>query len=225
MAPERTAALVDIDAVLNHRPADGGSAGIAEMAAMLKACIERWAPPGSSYRRMADAVNPLDVQSVEGNPRADVRLRGVLVAMERDYRAGMGRDRLDERVHAALLEDLIGQADRHLDVGEHVAAAVVIGAALEQHLRQLAGRLEVAFEIPDARGVLHAKPAQRLNDDLRLTPAYPHAEWQQIQRWLQTRELAVRGELANDPTIDPTLEPELRRMAGGVREFIRRHPA
>jgi hypothetical protein len=219
MAPERTAALADIDAVLNHRPVDGGSAGIAEMGAMLKACIERWAPPGSSYRRMADAVNPLD-QSPEGNLRADVRLRGVLVTMERDYRAGLSRT-LDERVHAAILEDLIGQADRHLDAGEHAAAAIVIGAVLEQHLRQLAGRLEVAFEIPDARGVLHAKPAQRLNDDLRMTPAYLHAEWQQIQRWLQTRERAARGELTNEPA----LEPELRRMASGVRDFIRRHPA
>ena len=224
MAPERTAALADIDAVLNHQPADGGSAGIAEMASMLRACIERWAPRGSSYRRMSDAVSPLEIETAQGNPRVDLRLRGVLVAMERDYRAGMSRT-LDERVHAALLEDLIGQADRHLDAGEHIAAAVVIGAALEQHLRQLAGRLEVAFEIPDARGVLRAKPAQRLNDDLRLTPAYPHAEWQQIQRWLQTRERAARGELANDPTIAQTLEPELRRMAGGVREFIRRHPA
>jgi hypothetical protein len=224
MAPERTAALTDIDAVLNHRPVDGGSAGIAEMAAMLKACIERWAPLGSSYRRMADLVNPLEMQSIEGNLRADVRLRGVLVTMERDYRAGMSRT-LDEHVHAALLEELIGQADRHLDAGENAAAAIVMGAALEQHLRQLAGRLDVAFEIPDARGVLHAKPAQRLNDDLRLTPAYQHVEWQQIQRWLQTREQAARGELANDPTIAPTLEVELRRMAGGVREFIRRHPA
>jgi hypothetical protein len=221
MAPERTAALTDIDAVLNHRPADGGSAGIAEMAAMLKACIERWAPPGSSYRRMADGVNPLETQSIEGNLRADVRLRGVLVTMERDYRAGMSRT-LDERVHAAILDDLIGQADRHLDAGQYAAAAIVIGAALEQHLRQLAGRLDVAFEIPDARGVLHAKPAQRLNDDLRLTPAYSHAEWQQVQHWLQARERAASDHLANDPG---TLEPELRQMALGVRDFIRRHPA
>ena len=220
MAPELTGALTDIDAVLNHRPVDGGIAGIAEMAAMLKACIERWAPPGSSYRRMADAVNPLEMRSIDGNLRADVRLRGVLVTMERDYRAGLSRT-LDERVHAAILEDLIGQADRHLDAGEHAAAAIVIGAALEQHLRQLAGRLDVAFEIPDARGVLHAKPAQRLNDDLRLPPAYQQAEWQQIQGWLQMRARAAQGELTNDPA----LEPELRRMAGGVREFIRRHPA
>src|SRR4051812_6741754 len=99
MPPERTAALADIDAVLNHRPVDGGSAGVAEMAAMLKACIERWAPPGSSYRRMADAVNALELlQATEGNQRADVRLRGVLVTMERDYRAGLSRT-LDERVH------------------------------------------------------------------------------------------------------------------------------
>ena len=221
MAPERTAALTDIDAVLNHRPADGGSAGAAEMAAMLKACIERWAPPGSSYRRMADAVNPLELQTVEGNLRADVRLRGVLVTMERDYRAGMSRT-LDERVHAAILDDVIGQADRHLDAGQFAAAAIVIGAALEQHLRQLAARLEVAFEIPDARGVLHAKPALRLNDDLRLTPAYPHAVWQQVQRWLQARERAASGFLSNDPG---TLEPELRQMALGVRDFIRRYPA
>src|SRR5262249_40398999 len=163
--------------------------GVAEMAAMLKACIERWAPPGSSYRRMADAVDPLEVHPSEGNLRADVRLRGVLVTMERDYRAGMSRT-LDERVHAAILDDVIGQADSRLDAGECAAAAIVIGAALEQHLRQMAARLEVAFEIPDARGVLHAKPAQRLNDDLRLTPAYPHAEWDRIKRWLQTRERA-----------------------------------
>lgn len=188
---------------------------------MLKACIERWAPPGSSYRRMADAVNPLELQTVEGNLRADVRLRGVLVTMERDYRAGMSRT-LDERVHAAILDDVIGQADRHLDAGQFAAAAIVIGAALEQHLRQLAARLEVAFEIPDARGVLHAKPALRLNDDLRLTPAYPHAVWQQVQRWLQARERAASGFLSNDPG---TLEPELRQMALGVRDFIRRYPA
>src|SRR5215831_8129546 len=222
MAPERTAALADIDSVLNHRPVDGGSAGIAEMGAMLKACIERWAPPGSSYRRMADVVNPLEIATAEGNLRADVRLRGVLVTMERDYRAGMSRT-LDERVHAAILDDVIGQADRHIDAGECAAAAIVIGAALEQHLRQIAARLDVAFEVPDARGVLHAKPAQRLNDELRLTPAYPHAEWQQIQRWLHTRARAASGKLASD---DPTtLEPELRQMALGVRAFIRRHPA
>ena len=222
MAPERTAALADIDAVLNHRPADGGSAGIAEMAAMLKACIERWAPPGSSYRRMADAVDPLGTQAEGGSLRADVRLRGVLVTMERDYRAGMSRT-LDERVHAAILDDVIGQADRHLDAGQCAAAAIVIGSALEQHLRQLASRLDVAFEIPDAHGVLHAKAPQLLNDDLRLTPAYPHAEWQQIQRWLLTRERAANGKLASD---DPeTLEPMLRQMALGVRDFIRRHPA
>jgi hypothetical protein len=99
---------------------------------------------------------------------------------------------------------------------------VVIGAALEQHLRQLAARLDVTFEIPDARGVLHAKPAHRLNDELRLTPAYPQTEWQRIQRWLETRDQAARGELANDLT---AVEPDLRLMASGVREFIRRHPA
>jgi hypothetical protein len=221
MALEQTAALTDIDAVLNHRPSDGGTAGIAEMAAMLKACIERWAPLGSSYRRMADAVNPLEIQTIEGNLRADVRLRGVLVTMERDYRAGMSRT-LDERVHAAILDDLIGQADRYLDAGQLPPAVIVIGAALEQHLRQLAARLDVAFEIPNARGVLHAKPALRLNDDLRLTPAYPHTEWQQIQRWLETRERAARGDLDGDPE---SLAPSLRQMAASVREFIRRHPA
>jgi hypothetical protein len=221
MALEQTAALTDIDAVLNHRPSDGGTAGIAEMAAMLKACIERWAPLGSSYRRMADAVNPLEIQTIEGNLRADVRLRGVLVTMERDYRAGMSRT-LDERVHAAILDDLIGQADRYLDAGQLPPAVIVIGAALEQHLRQLAARLDVAFEIPNARGVLHAKPALRLNDDLRLTPAYPHTEWQQIQRWLETRERAARGDLGGDPE---SLAPSLRQMAASVREFIRRHPA
>jgi len=221
MISEGTAALTDIDSVLNHRPADGGTAGIAEMAAMLKACIERWAPLGSSYRRMADAVDPLEAHGQSGTLRADVRLRGVLVTMERDFRAGMSRT-LDERVHGAILEDLIGQADRFLDAGHCWPAAIVMGAALEQHLRQLAARLDVTFEIPDARGVLHAKPAHRLNDDLRLTPAYPHAEWQRIQRWLDMRDQAVRAELATDPK---TLEPELRLMASGVRDFIRRHPA
>ncbi len=221
MPPERTAALADMDAVLNHRPADGGSAGVAEMAAMLKACIERWAPLGSSYRRMADAVDPLEDQVINGNGRADMRLRGVLVTMERDYRAGMSRT-LDERVHGAILEDLIGQADRFLDAGYCWPAAIVIGAALEQHLRQLAARLDVTFEIPDTRGVLHAKPAHHLNDELRLVPAYPHADWQKVQRWLEARNQAARGELASDPKI---LEPELRSMASGVREFLRRHPA
>jgi hypothetical protein len=43
-----------------------------------------------------------------------------------------------------------------------------------------------------------------------------------VQRWLQARERAASGHLASDPE---TLEPELRQMALGVRDFIRRHPA
>src|SRR4051812_28831846 len=114
------AALADIDAVLNHRPAYDGVAGAVEVAAMIKACIERWAPAGSSYRRMANTIDPLQARSSE----ADLRLRGVLVTLYRDCRAGMSAT-LEETVHASVFDDLLSQADRLLDAGYRLAAAVL----------------------------------------------------------------------------------------------------
>jgi hypothetical protein len=165
---------------------------------------------------MADAVDPLPVKY----SHTDVRLRGVLVTLLRDYKAGMIRT-FAELVHASVFDDLIGQAEQFLEGDYLLPAAVVLGAALEEHLRQLATKNGVALQIPDGRGVPRPRMASTLNDDLHKQLVYSQPEWRQIQVWIDIRNNAAHGKAE----FKETSREDIKRMIDHVRDFIRRHPA
>ena len=76
-------ALADIDSVLAYSPPTGGTAGVSEVAAVFMACIERWAPAGSSYRNNANKVDLFPEKKVSG---PGTHLRAVVRALRRDSR-------------------------------------------------------------------------------------------------------------------------------------------
>src|SRR5450432_3114912 len=120
-------AIADIDAVLAHQgPSGGGTAAVSELSALAVACIRRWAPRGSSYEEMLSRVELF----ADKYNRADVHLRGILTALRRDYDQGQIAT-FEALVHAAVFDDLLGQAEYYLDEAHLLPAAVVSGAALE----------------------------------------------------------------------------------------------
>lgn len=79
------AALTDIDEVLAFDPGVGGTAGVAAVCARMRACIDRRAPPGSIYQKMAEEVRPATDTRYN---HEDTRLRAVVAALRHDLARG-----------------------------------------------------------------------------------------------------------------------------------------
>lgn len=207
-------ALADIARVSAHRAAGGGSGAAAEIVTLVKACIERWAPPGTPYAR---AVESMVVQRVVS--RDEGVARGALEALRLDIEAD-ALDRLEQLVHAAVFDDLLAQADYFVSDGYTLPAAVVAGAALEEHLRQLAAKQGVALSRPGKRGS-EPKKASELNDELHKAQAYTQVDWRRVQVWLDLRNEAAHGK----PEFQQRTEQDIRPMIDGVRALIASFPA
>lgn len=79
------AALADIDAVLKLQPpADVGERLIIAAANRYDACIARYAPASSVWRRQADRYIALKSYGTTGDPGQDEALYGVLTALRED---------------------------------------------------------------------------------------------------------------------------------------------
>lgn len=215
MAIDKAAALADIDDVLAYEPGFGGSGAVTERAALMKACVERWAPAGSTYRAMTEKVELFQRRVGPGAPHADSAMAAVLKALRRDLDKDMLRT-LEEQVHVAVFDDLLHEARHLLDGNHRLAAAVVAGAAHEEHLRKLANKHGVRV---DKNGEPRKMPA--INDELMNAHAYSQAEWRQRQVWFVIRNEAAHGL----PDFQNRTPQEVRRMIDDVREFISRHPA
>lgn len=209
-------AIADIDNVLDHDSGTSGTAASSEVAAMRRACIERWAPAGSSYVRMAEQIDPCPPKYA----KQDVRLRGVLVTLRRDYERGMVKT-FQEMVHASMFDDLLGQAQGLLEDGYRLPAAVVAGASLESHLRELAGK-HCVDTVEQRKNKPVGRTASALNDDLHAkAKAYITTEFRQVQVWIDLRNEAAHGK----PEFQNRTEHDVSAMITGIREFMVRNPA
>ena len=212
MSIDITKAIEDMREVINFKdPAPySGVTGTILLCASLKACIERWAPPGSSYGRMASAIDPFTSNA----DYPEQKLRGILLALKQDYAAGKVAG-FEELVHGAVFDDLLQQADYLLAEGFLLPSAVVAGATLEEHLRQLAPRHALA--LLNVKG--KPKAASELNDDLKV--AYGQPQWRQVQVWIDLRNEAAHGK----PEFAKRTKADIKPMLDGIREFITRYPA
>lgn len=77
-------ALADIDAVLGYQPKQSGFGAVTELASLYKACIDRWAPPGSSY---AATANNVDLFPTKNISRPATHLSGILKSLREDIAA------------------------------------------------------------------------------------------------------------------------------------------
>jgi hypothetical protein len=206
-------ALADIDRVLSHQVQGGGSQASAEAVALMSACIERWTPPTSSYR-----VRPVSgASSLPHISKQDQHVRGALQALRADYAAGLTPRTFEEIIHASVSDDLLIQGSALLEEGYILAGAVVVGAVLEEHLRQLASHHSVAVVKPNGDAV----KASGLNADLHKAGAYSQAERTQVEAWQKLRNDAAH----NAPEFQGVSARQVAGMLNGVRDFVVRHPA
>jgi hypothetical protein len=139
---------------------------------------------------------------LNGNSRIINSALGALVALRDHVRDGWLAS-LEARIRAAVHDDLLVQAEELLTANYHIAAIVLAGGVLENHLRQLAVARNL---LPAGNGSL-----SRYNEALR-ERVYDQPTWRRIQQIGDLRNQAAHGHGAQ---VDP----------GGVREalpFVRR---
>lgn len=136
------------------------------------------------------------------------RAAAILQRIRNDYAKGYLRD-LRELVAAEVFTDFLDMADYlHANVN-HIPAASVTGAVLEDCLRRL--------------HLKHVGPWQgdssisKLNDGLRRAGVYEQAVWRQVQAWGDIRNEADHGHFEK---VNPG---QVKSMIQGVRDFIAKY--
>jgi hypothetical protein len=142
---------------------------------------------------------------------------GILRAVRHDVAAGY-LTTFRERVHAELFADFLEMAAHLLGEGRKDPAAVLAGGTLEEHLRQLCQKHDVAIEEQTARGP-RAKAAARMNDDLAKAGVYNAVEQKAVGSWLGLRNSAAHGKY------DEYRAEQVDLMVRGVRDYMLRNPA
>lgn len=187
---------------------DLGTPTLEAMCGRLRSAITRFALPTSSYERQA--------AEVDRNPswtRLPV-LVGVVRALGADIAAGW-LTTIEELIHADTFGDLFEQAGELLDKGYKDAAAVVVGSALEAHLRLLCTKS--GLDIEASPGV--HKKADVLRADLRKADVYNNLVAQQVLSWLALRNFAAHGKYGDYD------KAQVEAMLRDVRAFVTSYPA
>jgi hypothetical protein len=208
MPDARESILAQIDAALESlEQAEGGN--IATAHTRMWAAIERLAPPGSPY-----VLQARDGAASSHTSNVSYALRNALQALRADYEAGYLQT-VQELLHGAVFDDFLTMATELLDKSYKDPAAVVAGSVLEEHVRQLARRNDIATE--DGRH--RPRSFEDLTVDLRKKPVFGEPQRKIITGWYALRTAAAHGRYDEVDAADVT------RMIDGIRDFMVRYPA
>lgn len=141
---------------------------------------------------------------------------GVLVGLKSDYEAGMLRGFI-EMMEAEITADYLGQAEQLLKEGQpgkynHVPAAVLTGAILEDALRRLCQRQNPPVPTIKANG--EPKTLNTYIDDLKKAGVFNEPKAQQIRSWAAIRNAAAHGEF------EKFRRQDVEQMYVGVQGFL-----
>ena len=167
-----------------------------------------------NLKELADETRGLGTHGVTTEMVA--KLHGTILALKGDYELGM-LDSLIEMVEANVASDYLGQAEELLKEGQpgkydHVPAAVLTGAILENALRILCGRQTppVSTTLPNGS----PKMLNLLIDDLKKANGFNELKAQQLRTWAAIRNAAAHGEFAKFDRKD------VEQMLPGVQNFL-----
>jgi hypothetical protein len=190
----------------------GGEPHRSAMKTRAAAAVARLAPPGSAYVSEAQSTQR------EIPSKAVVTLVGILRALRDDYEAGYLRG-VEELIHADMFADFLEMAEELLRSKYKDAAAVIAGSVLEEQLRKLALRNEIATE-RNGRAV----QASALNEGLgraeqNRAAVYNKLTQKSVTAWLDLRNSAAHGRYGEYNA------SQVEGLSGEVRGFLERNPA
>jgi hypothetical protein len=172
--------------------------------------VRRFAPPESQY---VQSVKELIKQYGPNSGNAATYAAGVLIALGEAYRGGY-LTRFAEFVHAELFSDFIEMAEYLLGEGYKDPAAVIVGSVLEEHLRQLCAKNDIAVA---ANG--KPKKADQLNADLASHQVYTKLDQKSVTGWLDLRNKAAHGKYGE------YTKEQVGILLTSVQDFMARVPA
>jgi hypothetical protein len=123
-----------------------------------------------------------------------------------------------ELVRGELFDNLIDMAEHLLQEGYKDAAAVIAGASLESHLRQLSLKYGIPITLTAHDGKTKGKKADQLNNELG-KKAYSLLDQKQITAWLDLRNSAAHGQYSNYSDV------QVAQLIDWVRDFLEKNPA
>ncbi|MFE5595482.1 hypothetical protein [Streptomyces sp. NPDC056549] len=175
----------------------------------LESAIDRLAPPNSSY------VKQLDLHRDEKRTKYKIHdVYSIALGLREDLTAGWAKS-VVEMVHADTHSDYLEMAETLLRSGYKDAAAVIVGTALEVHIRALCVKHGIETEFGDGA----PKKATVMNADLKKTDVYATLQEKQVTAWMDLRNQAAHGNYEKYDT------GEVRGLANGVRDFMLKYPA
>ena len=181
--------------------------------ARAEAAINRICAEDSAYTARRKAI--LDGAYID-RFRADL-IVGIVKALKSDLEDGYLYS-ISELVRGEMFENLIEMAEHLVEEGYKDAAAVIAGASLESHLRQLSNKYSVAVDYIAKDGTTKQKKAEHLNQDLGKN-AYTLFDQKQITAWLDLRNNAAHGHYS---AYDGD---QVAKLIEWVRDFISKNPA
>ena len=165
---------------------------------------------GEKYQRHIEEMK-------QGGTRGETKtIVGILKGLKDDYENGF-LDDLEEMIIANTSADYMGQAEGLLDEGipgqyDHVPAAVLCGAVLEDSLRRLCQRQTPPISITKPNG--QPKRLNALIDDLQKANVFNKLKAGQLRPWAQIRNSAAHGKF------DEFTREDVESMLDGVKNFL-----
>ena len=171
--------------------------------------IDRLAPPASYHRRRLDQFG-----AHSGTPGfITAQIAGTLAALRRDYELGHTQS-ISELIHADTAVSFIEMAEDLRGQGYKDAAAVIAGSVLEQHLRDLAAKNQIAVQ---ANGKY--KKAETLNAELAASAVYSKLDQKNVTSWLGLRNEAAHGNYT------AYSQEQVHLLIQAIQDFMARLPA
>lgn len=190
-----------------------------EIYSEILATIERIAPIGSSYyiraRSIWDTVTHDNYDDISKVYLASETAAGILRALRQDFDRGY-LQRIDDILRAETFSDFLEMAEYLLNEGYKDPAAVLIGGVLEEKLKKLCQKHDIATNfLKEGREI--PKRAESLNSELGNHGIYNRGEQKQVTAWLDIRNNAAHSHY------DAYSKEQVALRLLGIREFIVRH--
>jgi hypothetical protein len=156
------------------------------------------------------------IDALAATPRGNSTLLGILKALKSDYDAGLLRN-LSEIIEANISSDYLGQAEELIAGSgsrqfDHIPAAVLAGAVLEDALRRLCQRQSPPIDTHKPDG--SPKTLDPLIADLQKANVVNKAKADLLRGWAKVRNYAAHGEFTQ---VQPQ---DVQPMIQAVKQFL-----